>query len=164
MTDIRSITPNIAHGVRPSIAGQIRDALRAADQGQARRREADEATDVHTEIIAALTHGPIRAFDLGSTVMVTAAGVEGRVWLRADGRTWSLALVDAAVLALLLRLEAGLRCGPLVADACGLAIRQASAKVDAIHAWRVGSGGPGADERATSNLSGRIRPVDGDEG
>ncbi len=99
----------------------------------------DTGFDSHTEVITALRGGPLVGFDMGSTAIVGAAGIEGRVWVRADGRTWSISCLDASLLALLVRIEA-FRASDLLADALVRASIEAEHKVEAIHRWsgRVG--------------------------
>ena len=98
-----------------------------------------------SDIVTALRDGPLAGFDMGATAIVGPAGVEGRVWLRADGRTYSLTTLDASLVALLLRLEA-FRAADTIADALITAATNAEGKVEAIHRW-----------------SGRVRPVDDGE-
>lgn len=91
--------------------------------------------DVAGEIVLALRDGPMQSFHLATAAVVGGAGVEGRVVLRMRGETWSLAPIEAALVAILLRLEPLLRGADLFADAFCLASREAEAKVDAVHAW-----------------------------
>lgn len=105
----------------------------------------DTGLESHAEVIAALRDGPLVRFDMGSTAIVGPGGVEGRVWIRADGRTWSISCLDASLLALLVRIEA-FRAADLLADALVQASIEAEHKVDAIHRW-----------------SGRVRPTEDGE-
>lgn len=100
---------------------------------------------VFEEIVAALWKTPLLGFDMGSAVVVGAAGVEGRVWVRANGRTWTLGSLDASLLALLIRLEPR-RGSDLFADAFARASLEAEKRVAAVHAW-----------------SGRVRPTEDGE-
>ncbi|MCA0366781.1 MAG: hypothetical protein LCH57_01795 [Proteobacteria bacterium] len=92
----------------------------------------DQAAD---DIVAALVGGAMRDFDLACAVVVADGDVQGRVVVRMDGRAWTLPSLEAAVLALRIRLEPGLRGADLFADAFALASRSAEAKVDAVHRW-----------------------------
>ena len=94
----------------------------------------DTGFESHAEIIAALRDGPLIRFDMGSTAIVGPGGVEGRVWIRADGRTWCMSCLDASLLALLVRIEA-FRAAGLLADALVRASIEAEHKVEAIHRW-----------------------------
>lgn len=97
-------------------------------------RPLDEV-DHASAIIAALRDRPMRDFQLGTAAMVTDAGVEGRIVVRIDGRRWSLATIEASLVALLIRLEPALRGHDLFADAFCLAATEAENKVEAVHAW-----------------------------
>lgn len=94
-----------------------------------------DGVDVAGEIALALRDGPMRTFHLATAAVVGRTGIEGRVVLRMNGSTWSLAPIEASLVAILLRLEPQLRGADLFADAFCLASREAEAKVDAVHAW-----------------------------
>lgn len=119
------IAPSPAHAVRPAL-------LHPTDP-------------VFAEIITALSATPLLGFDMGATVIVGDAGIEGRVWVRANGQTWTLTSLDASLIALLVRLEP-FRCAEMFADAFVQASLEAERRVAAVHAW-----------------SGRIRPTEDGE-
>lgn len=125
MTETLVTAPSRAHAVRPAI-------LAPSDP-------------VFAEIIAALSATPLLGFDMGATVIVGDAGVEGRVWVRANGQTWTLTSLDASLIALMLRLEP-FRAAGMFADAFVQASLQAERRVAAVHEW-----------------SGRIRPTEDGE-
>lgn len=95
------------------------------------------------DIIHGLLNGPLRSFDLAATVLISGAVIEPRVVVRMDGRTISLPSLEAALLALRIRLEPGpcggrMRGADLFADAFALASRQAEAKLARLHDWSAG--------------------------
>jgi hypothetical protein len=90
------------------------------------------------QIIRGLHGGPARSFDLDTTVVVTGSAIEPRVVVRMDGSIWILPTLEAALLALRIRLEPGLRAADLFADAFALASRQAEARLAALHDWSAG--------------------------
>lgn len=100
-------------------------------------RFADDA-DQPSEIIATLKARGLRRFDLRTTAFISAAGAEARVVLRCGGRiglrVWAMPTADAAVLAILLRLQPDLRAADLFADALSAAVIEGEARLDAIHA------------------------------
>lgn len=99
------------------------------------------------EIIACMTQGQVRTFALVTAAVVEAGRIEGRVVVRMNGQSWPLSTCDAALIAILVRLERQVRWADLFADALQAASKQAELKVEALHAW-----------------SRHIRPTDGDEG
>ncbi|MNS33780.1 hypothetical protein D3C72_658980 [compost metagenome] len=105
---------------------------------RARRAPQPTTADLPSEIIAALKARGLRRFDLRTSAFVSAAGAEARVVLRCGGlighRVWTLPTPDAALLAILLRLEPGLRAADLFADAVSAAVIESEARLDAIHA------------------------------
>lgn len=113
------------------------------DASCARRAPRPAADDLPAEIIAVLKARGLRRFDLRPTAFVSAAGAEARVVLRCGGliatRVWSLHTAEAAVLAILLRLEPGLRAGDLFADALSAAVIEGEARLSAIHALQQSS-------------------------
>ena len=157
-----TLTPNPAHGVRPAAqAARLRE---PSDSGKQPARPAILAPSdpIFAEIIAALSATPLLGFDMGATVIVGDAGVEGRVWVRANvpaqaasgraasdsrprSKTWTLTSLDASLIALLIRLQA-FRGAEMFADAFVQASLQAERRVTAVHAW-----------------SGQIRPTEDGE-
>jgi len=93
--------------------------------------------DLPAEIIAALKARGLRRFDLRTMAFVSAAGVEARVILRCGGligvRVWAIPTADAAVLAILVRLQPDLRAADLFADALSAAVIEGEARLSAIH-------------------------------
>lgn len=98
--------------------------------------------DVFAQIRHALAATPLIGFDMGSAAVVGDAGIEGRVWIRANGQTWTLTVLDAATFAIVMRVD-DMRGAAMLADAFALAAQDAERRVAAIHAW-----------------SGRIRPTE----
>lgn len=90
------------------------------------------------QIIQALLTGPARSFDIDATVVISGAVMTPTVIVRMDGRSWTLPSLEAALLALRIRLEPGLRAADLFADAFGLASRRAEARLTALHDWSAG--------------------------
>jgi len=128
-----------AHGVRQPV---LHPADEAAQAARVRDVRDSREQDLFADIIRALKTGPLVGFDMGSTAVVGAAGVEGRVWIRADGRVFTLTTLDASLLALLVRIDA-MRGADLFADALVRGSIDAERRVEAIHHW-----------------SGRIRPTE----
>lgn len=96
------------------------------------------SADQPSDIIAVLKARGLRSFDVRTTAFVSAAGAEARVVLRTGGligpRVWTLAPLEAAVLAILLRLEPDLRAADLFAAALSAAVIEGEARLSAIHA------------------------------
>ncbi|WGM45263.1 hypothetical protein KOAAANKH_00124 [Brevundimonas sp. NIBR10] len=116
----------------PSLARSIRDAMWSLTPS-GRPRPVVEARDVAAELIAALGHGrPIAGFDMGSAVVIAGRMAEPRVWVRADGRTWTLTTIEAATVALRIRIAA-FRAADLLADAFNRAIVEAEGRMDRLH-------------------------------
>lgn len=138
-----TLDPATAHAVRtgPTLAQSVRDAMLGLFSRSAERPATDtsapgenDAHDVVGELIAALGHGrPIVGFDMGATVLVSGRMVEPRIWVRADGRTWTLTLLEAGTAALRIRIAA-FRAADLLADAFCRAMVRAERRMDEIHA------------------------------
>lgn len=73
-------------------------------------------------------------FDMGATVVVSGRMIEPRVWVRANGRTWTLTTVEAGVAAIRCRLEAPALIGARLAEALNQAVRLAEQKLERLHA------------------------------
>lgn len=105
---------------------------------RARRAPQPATADLPSDIIAVLKARGLRRFDLRTSAFVSAAGAEARIVLRCGGligsRVWTLPTSDAAVLAILLRLQPDLRAADLFADALAAAVIEGEARLDAIHA------------------------------
>lgn len=98
--------------------------------------EAPARDHIPDEILAALR--ACRIFDIGSAAVVGHAGIEGRVRVRIDDGRWSLATLEASVIALLLTVEADLPHADLFAAAFRRAAVDAECKVMAVHALAEG--------------------------
>lgn len=73
-------------------------------------------------------------FDMGATVVVSGRMIEPRVWVRANGRTWTLTTIEAGVAAIRCRLEAPALIGSRLAEALSQAVRLAEQKLERLHA------------------------------
>ncbi|WP_201463686.1 hypothetical protein [Brevundimonas aurantiaca] len=124
-----------AHGVRaPSVFSRPSLFSRLGfipDPGDAHDLAADQ-------IIQALHQGPARSFDIDGTVVITGSVMQPIVVVRMDGQSWSLPTLEAALLALRIRLEPNLRAADLFADVFTLAGRKAEDRLTALHDWSAG--------------------------
>lgn len=93
--------------------------------------------DLIFQIREALTRRPIRDFALGHAVMIEDGRPMGVIRLRMDGRVWRLSTIDAALLAIHLRLTPDLRGRDLFADALSLASREAEQRIDTLNRFGV---------------------------
>lgn len=118
-------TPDTPRTDTPTVAEQVRDALWAA----APREPAGGTDDPVEQLIDALSTGRPRGFDMGVAVVVTGEAIEPRVWVRADGRTWSLTTLEAMAGAIRFRLAA-FRAADRIADALAHAVRLAERRMD----------------------------------
>lgn len=98
----------------------------------------DDALDqMVTRIIAALSQRPIADFALNSAVVIEGEAARGVVRLRMNGQAWRLETIEAAMVAIHLRLTPDLRGRDLFADALALASREAEQKVDGLRRFGV---------------------------
>ncbi len=134
-----------AHVVRPaaslappSLARSICDAMRAVERrlgfGRLQAAAAPDTPTALDDLIAALSRGfRPDGFGMGGMVVVSGPFLEPRVWVRADGRFWSLTTVEAGVAAIRCRVE-GFRAGSRLADAFNIAVRVAERRMDELNA------------------------------
>jgi hypothetical protein len=128
------------------VAHQIRDAFQRADKltgierdmGRPLADAPDAADRMAMDILSALKTGPLRGFDIRTAAVVEGAAVEAQIIVKYDGQVRHLTPLDSAALACVVRLEPGLRGASVFADAFRMAAIEASAKVDAVHAWSRG--------------------------
>ena len=120
-----------APGVSVSDAHAVRSPVFVPDAQSAY----DDAGD---EILAALLTGAARTFDIDSTVVISGAEIRPMVFVRMNGRAWTLPSFEAAMLALRIRLSPDLRAADLFADAFCLASIQAENKLAQLHDWSAG--------------------------
>ncbi len=90
---------------------------------------------VPDQVLSALRRARIRVFEIGSAAVVGAGGIEGRVRLRIDHQRWSLATIEASIVAILLQVEPDLRGSDRFAAVFRLAAVMAEQKVAEVHAW-----------------------------
>jgi len=96
----------------------------------------DDARDhVPDQVLSALRRSRIRVFEIGAAAVVGPGGIEGRVRLRIDNGRWSLATIEASIVAILLQVEPELRGADRFAAAFRLAAVMAEQKVAEVHAW-----------------------------
>lgn len=102
---------------------------------------ADARDHIPTEILAALRPpgGRLRVFQIAPAAVIGQAGVEGRVRLRIDDGRWSLATVEASIIALLLTVDADVPHAQAFARAFRRAAIDAEARVDAVNAQARGA-------------------------
>ena len=104
-----------AHAVRPFLA-------------------ADFVGDPFAQIRDTRAAHPLQGFDMGTTAVIAGSMIEGRVWVRANGKTWTLSVLDAATLALVMRCD-DMRGAEAFAAAFARGAEVASRKVDELHTW-----------------------------
>lgn len=98
----------------------------------------DAWVERQAEIIAALRATPLQGFGMSWLLdreLMDAGGVsdiQPYVALRAGGRRWILTTIEAACLALSLRLAPRFRARDLFADALGAAVRESEARLTAL--------------------------------
>ena len=135
------LTPDTARTVARDIAAAMRrhaepagDLTALADHG---------LLSLQGQVIGALRDRPMRDFALASLVQIDERGPRGMVVVRIDGSSWTLDTVEAACLAIAVRLAPGLRGADLFADAFALASREAEQKLDGLR--RFGAAVPVAE-------------------
>lgn len=128
-----------AHAVRPaaSLAATICAAMLAVERrlgfGRPQTAAPAETPTALDDLIAALSRGfRPDGFGMGGTVVVSGPFLEPRVWVRADGRFWSLTTIEAGVAAIRCRVE-GFRAGPRLADAFNYAVVCAERRMDELN-------------------------------
>lgn len=121
--------------VARQVAAAIRDTLPAPFPTFAAAPVDDARDHIPDQILSALRRPRIRVFEIGAAAVVGAAGIEGRVRLRIDHQRWSLATIEASILAILLQVEPDLRGSDRFAAAFRLAAVMAEQKVAQVHAW-----------------------------
>lgn len=134
----------VAHGVRRARAywRMMLSERRRLRRWAARQVAPLDVSDrpVAAEIADLLRHGRAATFALDAAVVIEGRGIAGRVILRMNDRdgaahVFSLRTIEAAVAAILLRLEPDLPVADLVADALQRAIADAERRLDAVHRW-----------------------------
>lgn len=123
----------------PHTSGSVVSALMAHERGRPRFGHAavpsETRDDIPDQIITALRARRLRVFEMGTAAVITDAGVEGRIRLRIDDGRWSLATVEASVIALLLTVDPDLPHASTFAHAFRRAAVDAELKVEALNAW-----------------------------
>lgn len=128
------LTPETAR----TVARQVADALRAQDEAADLTGLADSRLlALQDQVIRALRERPMRGFALDSLVQIDDRGPRGVVVLRIDGSSWTLDTVEAACLAIAVRLAPDLRSADLFADAFALASREAEQKLEGLRRFGV---------------------------
>lgn len=98
----------------------------------------DDALDgMVYQITRALMHRPCRDFALNSAVEIEGGLARGVVRLRMHGRAWRMETIEAAMVAIHLRLTPDLRGRDLFADGLCAASREAEQKVDSLRRYGV---------------------------
>lgn len=99
----------------------------------------DPRDHIPDQVLAALRRPRIGVFEIGAAAVIGHAGVEGRVRLRIGDGRWSLATIEASIVAVLLQVEPDLRGADRFAAAFRLAAVMAEQKVAEVHAQAHGT-------------------------